>query len=242
MTTWRSNQTPDQSSTATMAGYIPPTVASRVATGFDVTAPTATRPPYVPDLAWSAEPPEFAAPLPTERPRSWFMRSGVPTFVGGGLVAAAAAGLFGALAGTHSTPVDTTRHGAPAPAHADAPANPAPTPATQPKPATTTRSVSHDSSRATSQPQYSTSPSQSQHTNGQSWQNTNDLQWQSNNGSVSTPPTWNSNDFFNRFTHRRDHDGSRWTHDRDSDNRSGGDQRDNSQPSHDQSSDNGRSN
>jgi hypothetical protein len=246
MTTWPSNQTPDQSSTATMAAYIPPTVASRAATGFDVTAPTATRPPYVPDLAWSAEPPGFAAPLATERPQSWSMRSSVLTFVGGGLVAAAAAGIFGALHGAQSTPADTTSHSAPAPARAPAPAaapaNPVSTPGNQTKPATPTRSVSHGSSHATSQPQYSTSPSQSQHTNDQAWQNTNDQQWQSNNGSVSTPPTWNRNDFFYWFTHRRDHDGGRWTHDRDSDNRSGGDHGDNSESSHDQSSDNGRSN
>ena len=108
MTTWPSSQTPDQSSTATMAAYIPQTVASRAATGFDVTAPTATRPPYVPDLAWSAEPPEFAVPLPTERPRSWFMRSGADLRRRRVYVAAAAAGIFGALDGVQSTPADTT--------------------------------------------------------------------------------------------------------------------------------------
>ena len=110
MTTWRSNQTPDQSSTATMAAYMPRTLASRAAAEFDATARTAARQPFVHNFAWPAETPEFALPLPIERRRPWFMRSSVLTFVGGGLVAAAAAGLFGALAGTHGTPVDTTRH------------------------------------------------------------------------------------------------------------------------------------
>src|SRR6188472_317976 len=97
VTTWPSNQTDDQwSDVPTMAGSISPTAASRTATGFDVTAPTVAR-PYVPDLAWSAEPPEFAAPPSPERPRHWSMRSGVLMFVGGGLIAAAAAGIFGAL-------------------------------------------------------------------------------------------------------------------------------------------------
>jgi hypothetical protein len=238
MTTWRSNQTPDQSSTATMAAYMPRTLASRAAAEFDATAPTAARQPFVHNFAWSAETPEFALPHPIERRRPWFMRSSVLTFVGGGLVAAAAAGLFGARAGTHGTPVDTTRHGAPAPAHADAPANPAPTPATQPKPATTTHSVtaSRGSSGSISHqtPQYSPSSSSAQHTNAQPWQNGNQQQWQSNHDSVSTPPTWNRNDYFYSFTHRRDHDDSSWTRDHDSDDRSSSDRGDNSR-SNDQS-------
>ena len=255
MTTWPSNQTHDQwSDISTMAGSIPATVASRTATGFDITAPTAER-PYVPDLAWSAEPPDYAAPLSPQRSRRWSMRSGVLMFVGGSLIAAAAAGIFGALHGAQSTPAATTSHRAPAPgpapapvpapAPAVAPANPVSTPGNQTKPATPTRSVSHGSSDKSSQqspPQYSTPPSQGQHTNDQSWQNTNGQQWQSNNGSVSTPPTWNRNDLFYWFPHRRDHDGSRWTNDRDSNNRAGDDQGANSQSSHDQSSDNGRSN
>ena len=108
MTTSPSNETHDEWSDApTMAGSIPTTMASRTATGFDVTAPTAAR-PYVPDLAWSAEPPEIAEPLSPQRPRRWSMRSGVLTFVGGGLIAAAAAGIFGALHGLQSTPAATT--------------------------------------------------------------------------------------------------------------------------------------
>src|ERR1700752_41402 len=253
VTTWPSNQTDDQwSDVPTMAGSIPPAVASRTATGFDVTAPTAAR-PYVPARAWSAESPEFAAPPSPQRPRRWSMRSGVLTLVGGGLIAAAAAGIFGALHGAQSTPVGTTSHSAPAPARAAAPApapaaapaNPVSTPGNQTKPSTPTRAVSHGSSDKSSQqspPQYSTPSSQGQHSNDQSWQNTNGQQWQSNNGSVSTPPTWNRNDLFYWFTHRRDHDGSRWTNDRDSDTRSGGDHGANSQSSHDQKNDNGRSN
>ncbi len=213
MTTWRSNQTPDQSSTATMAAYMPRTLASRAAAEFDATAPTAARQPFV-------------------------RKFGVLTFVGGGLVAAAATGFFGALAGTHSAPVDTIRHGAPAPAHADAPANPAPTPATQPKPATTTHSVtaSPGSSGSISHqtPQYSPSSSSAQHTNAQPWQNGNHQQWQSNRDTMSTPPTWNRNDYFYSITHRRDHDDSSWTRDHDSDDRSSSDRGDNSR-SNDQS-------
>jgi hypothetical protein len=237
MTTWPSNQT---ESVPTMAGDIPPTVASRAAAEFDATTPTATRPPYVPNLAWSAEPPESASPLQIERPRPWFTRSRVLTLVGGGLVAAAAAGVFGALHGTNETPVDTTNHNAPAPAPAPAvtpaptaaPANPVSVPATKTQPATTTHSVmtSHGSSGSTSHQspsRHSTSSSSGQHTNDQSWQHNNDQQWQSNHDSVSTPPTLNRNDFYYWFTHRRDRDDSRWTHDH-------GD----SQSSHDQTSDN----
>jgi hypothetical protein len=247
MTTRPSNQTHDEwSDVPTMAGGIPPTVASPAASEFDATAPTAAR-QYAPALAWSAEPSEFASPLPIERPRPWFMRSGVRTFVGGGLVAAAAAGLFVALYGAHSEPVDaTTSHNAPASAAAPAPApkrtDPVPTPAPQTKPTPTTHSVtaSHGSSGSTSHqtPHQYTPPSSSsgQHTNDQSWQNTNDQQWQSDHDSVSTPPTWNLSDFY-WLTHRRD-DGSRWTHDRHSDNRSDGDHGDNSRSSHDQSSEN----
>src|SRR5262245_11688178 len=203
MTTGPSNQTDDRcSDIPTVAGSIPPTVASRAATGFDVTAPTDTRQPYVPNLASSAEPPEFTAPLPAERPRPSFMRTGVLTLAGGGLVAAAAAGIFGVLHTPQSTPADTTSHSAPAPAPPPAPPA-APTilvstPVNQTKSATTTRSVraSHDSSGATSQqspPEHSTSSSQGQQTNVQS-QNTNDQQWQPNNNTASTPPTLNRND------------------------------------------------
>src|SRR5690348_1370774 len=125
MTTWSPNQRPDRWSTPstvpwrtasdapTTAGYLP-TGSSRAATEFDAAAPTTGRQPYVPDLAWSSEQPEFASPLPTERPRPWFMTSRALTFVGGGLVAAAAAGLFAMLYGAHGTPVDViTSHSAP---------------------------------------------------------------------------------------------------------------------------------
>ena len=266
MTTWPSDQTRDQWSTTgtcpwptepgvpTMTAYLPPTVASRAAAEFHAAAPSAARQPYVPDLACSTEQPEFASPLPVERPRLWFMRSGVLAFVGGGLVAAAAAGLFGALHNTHSTPVDTTSHSAPAAAPASAnPAstpgnqtNPVSTPGNQTKSATTTHSVmaSRGSSGSTSHQsphqspsQYSTSSSSGQHTNDQSGQNSNDQQWQSDHDSVSTPPTWNRNDYY-WFTHRRDNDDRRWTGDHDSDDRSSSGRGDNSQSSHDQSSDN----
>jgi len=224
--TWPSNQTPDQwpttgavpsrpaHDTTTTAAYDPSTVASRVAAEFDATAPTSARLPYLTNLAWSAERPEFASPLPIERSRRWFTHSGVLGFAGGGFVAAAAAGLFfGALHGAHSASVDTSSHSAPSPAPAAASTNPASTPAT-----------SHQTT-----PQHSTSSSSGQHTN--------DQQWQSNYDSASTPPTWNRNDYY-WFTHRRDHDDSRWTRDHDGDDYSSGDHGDNSRSSHDQSSDN----
>src|SRR5262245_65910383 len=126
MTTWPPNQRPDRWSTPgtvpwrtapdapTMAGCVPPTVSLRAATEFDAAAPTTVRQPYVPDLAWSSEQPEFASPLPIELPRPWFMTSRALTFVGGGLVAAAAAGLFAMLYGGHRTPADAiTSHSAP---------------------------------------------------------------------------------------------------------------------------------
>jgi len=209
-------------------------VASRAAAEFDATAPTSARLPYLTNLAWSAEQPEFASPLPIERRRPWFMHSGVLAFAAGGLVAAAAAGLFGALHGAHSASVDTSSHSAPSPAPAAAPTNPASTPATQTKPATPTHSVmgrrgSFCSTSHQTTPQHPTSSSSGQHAN--------DQQWQSNHDSVSTPPTWNRNDYY-WFTHRRDHDDSRWTRDHDSDDYSSGDHGDNSWSSRDQSSDN----
>jgi hypothetical protein len=244
--TWPSNQTPDQWPTAgavpsppahdttTTAAYARSTVASRAAAEFDATAPTSARLRYPTNLAWSAEQPEFASPLPIERRRPWFMHSGVLAFAAGGLVAAAAAGLFGALHGAHSASVDTSSHSAPSPAPAAAPTNPASTPATQTKPATPTHSVmgrrgSFCSTSHQTTPQHPTSSSSGQHAN--------DQQWQSNHDSVSTPPTWNRNDYY-WFTHRRDHDDSRWTRDHDSDDYSSGDHGDNSWSSRDQSSDN----
>jgi len=244
--TWPSNQTPDQWPTAgavpsppahdttTTAAYARSTVASRAAAEFDATAPTSARLRYPTNLAWSAEQPEFASPLPIERRRPWFMHSGVLAFAAGGLVAAAAAGLFGALHGAHSASVDTSSHSAPSPAPAAAPTNPASTPATQTKPATPTHSVmgrrgSFCSTSHQTTPQHPTSSSSGQHAN--------DQQWQSNHDSVSTPPTWNRNDYY-WFTHRRDHDDSRWTRDHDRDDYSSGDHGDNSWSSHDQSSDN----
>lgn len=269
MTTWPPNQRPDRWSTpgtvpwrtapdaATMAGYVPSTVSSRAATECDAAAPTA-RQPYVPDLAWSSEQPEFASPMPIERPRPWFMTARALTFVGGGLVAAAAAGLFAMLYGAHRAPVDaTTSHSAPpsatrpAPAPAltpppaltnPAPVNPAPTPDSQTKSAVTTHSAtaSRGSSASTSHqspPQYSAPSSSRLYTTDQSGQTTNVQQWPSNHNTVSTPPTWNRNDFY-WLTHRRDDDGSRWTRPHDSDDRSSSDRGDNSQSSHDQGSDN----
>jgi hypothetical protein len=270
MAIWPSNQRPDQwpttgtvkgqsaSDIPTMAAHIPPTVASRTTAEFDATAPTAARQPYVPDLAWSNEQPAFASPLPIERPRPGFMPSRVLIFVGGGLVAAAAAGLFATLYGAHGTPVDApTSHSAPSPAAAPtptpaptptqepanpAPVNPAPTSRSQTKSVMTTHSVmTSPGPSATTSPQspsqYSAASSSGQHTNDQSGQATSAQQWPSNHQTVSAPPTWNRNDSF-WFTHRRDDDDSRRTHDHDSDDRSPSNRGDNNQASPDQSSDN----
>jgi hypothetical protein len=232
MTTRRSNQSPDHWSAVTTAAYIPQTVSMRAAAEFGATAPTSPRQPYLTNLAWSAETPEFAAPLPIERPRRRFIRPGVLTFVGGGLVAAAAAGLFGALHGTHGTPVDTSSLSSPAPAAP--PVNSAPTTVNRTKPATPTHSVivsrgSSGSTRHQTASQNSTSSS--------SGQRTDDQQWQSNHGSVSTAPVWNRSDYY-WFTHRRNHNDSRWTRDHDSDVRSNGGHGNNSRSSHDQGGDN----
>jgi hypothetical protein len=215
MTTWPSNQTPDQWSAVTTAAYIPQTVSTRAAVEFGATAPTSPRQPYLADLAWSAETPEFAARLPIERPRRRFTRPSVLTFVGGGLVAAAAAGLFGALHGTHSTPVDTSSLSSPAPA--------------APTHSVIVSRGSSGSTRHQTAPQNSTSSSSGQHTN--------DQQWQSNHDSVSTPRVWKRDDY-HWFTHRHDHDDSRWTRDRDSEDHSNSGHGDNSRSSHVQSGNN----
>ena len=130
MTTYPSNRNQDWTATqaapwqtpspdaATMAAYYPPT-AARQAYG-----PAFGQPP----MAWSAEQPEFnsaPAPYPTQQ-QPWYARRSVLAFAGAGFVAAAAAGLFGALHGSSSsTPVNTAAQSAPAPAAAPAPA-PAP--------------------------------------------------------------------------------------------------------------------
>ncbi len=146
MTTYPSNPNQDWTSTqaapwqtsspdtSTMGAYFPPTSARP-------TAPVQQAPSYgpaygqqyPPAYAWSAEQPEFnsaSAAYPAQQP--WYARPRVLAFAGAGFVAAAAAGLFGALHGSsHSTPVNMATHNAPAPAAAPAPA-PAPAPAAKP--------------------------------------------------------------------------------------------------------------
>ena len=111
------------------------------------------------------------------------------------------------------------------------------TPGNQTNSATTTHSVmaSRGSSGSTSDQSPHQSPSQYS-TSSSSGQNSIDQQWQSNHDSVSTPPTWNRNDYY-WFTHRLDDDDRRWTRDHDSDDRSSSGRGDNSESSNGQSSD-----
>src|ERR1700712_5304218 len=112
MTTFPSNQNRNWTATQaaswqtssdvpTMAAYFPPTMARPTA---PVPPPHAYAygPAYgqapMPALAWSAEQPEFnsvSAAYQAQQP--WYARTRVLAFAGAGLVAAAAAGLFGAL-------------------------------------------------------------------------------------------------------------------------------------------------
>src|SRR6185295_15503502 len=103
MTNYQPNQ--DRDWTATQAApwrTASPDVATMAAS---VTQPVAPPQAYGPaygrrymELAWSAEQPEFnlaPAAYPAQQP--WYARTRVMAFVGAGFVAAAAAGLFGAL-------------------------------------------------------------------------------------------------------------------------------------------------
>ena len=120
MTTYPSNRNQDWTATQAAPWQTPSPDAATMAAYFP---PTAARPAYgqafgQPQMAWSAEQPEFnsaPAPYPTQQP--WYSRPRVLAFAGAGLVAAAAAGLFGALHGSSSsTPVNTAAQSAPAPA------------------------------------------------------------------------------------------------------------------------------
>jgi hypothetical protein len=102
----------------TVAGYAPPTVATPAVAQSAQTARTSSRQAYVPEqLAWSDES-EFApsqrseaAPAPQADPtQRFFTRSRVLALAAGGLVAAAAVGLFAALGDGSSTAVDTSNH------------------------------------------------------------------------------------------------------------------------------------
>jgi hypothetical protein len=205
MTTRPSHQTPGQ---WPATGTIPWSTAPDA-----TTIATYVPPAYVPPFAWSSEAPEYAAPPVPQRPRFRFSRTGIAAFVGGGLVAAAAAGLVSTLGATNTTPVDTTIRSAPAPTAAAAPA-PAPrAPATSVVTRRTVTSSSRSSgSSAHRSPSSVPSPSE---------QTTKDGRWQPGQGSVSTPPNWNTdNDHW--YTNWRD-DG-RWSRDDDrDDSRSSGD-------------------
>ena len=146
MTTYPSNRNQDWTQPAqwqapapdapTMATYFPP--------------PQSYGQPYPPAYAWSAEQPEFnSAPAAYPAQRPWYANPRVMAFAGAGFVAAAAAGLFGALHGSsNTTPVNMANHTAPAPAAA--PAAPAPAP----KPAAAPSAPSYSSSHSTSSGSY----------------------------------------------------------------------------------------
>ncbi len=252
MTTFPSNQNRDWTATQaaprrtpspdapTMAAYFPPTTA-RQAYG-----PTNGQP----QLAWSAEQPEFnSAPAAYPAQQPWYARPRVLAFAGAGLVAAAAAGFFGAQYGpSSSTPVNTSAQSAPAPAPA-----PAPMPAAQPA-APSHRSTSHSAhssmaSGAYSAPASHQAPAQSPP--APQAQPSGDQSGQSYHDTGSDPSQWNNSGNY-WWTHWRDHD-SRWRGDHDSrwnffnrnhdsgtsndhDN-SGSSDHDNSRSSNDQSSD-----
>lgn len=193
MTTRPPNQTYDPWSAATMAASVPQTVTMRAAAAESAAT----------HYAWSAEPPEPAAPPQARQPHDRPMRRRALPLIAGGLAVAASVGFFGALHTGPSTAVDTTAHTAAAPAVAPVatpapqalptPAVAAPTPVTHTKRTTTRHPVpaGHTSSTAVSRPSPSRQP-------------------QPNHDSVSTPGSWNRN-FFSWFTHRHDHDG-RWMH------------------------------
>jgi hypothetical protein len=187
MTTRPSNQSHDQWSAATMAAYIPQTVSMRAAAESSAA-----------EFAWSAEPPASVSPLPIERQRRRFMPSGALAFVGGGLVVAAVAGLFGALHAGHSTAVDTTTLTAPAPVPTPPPAPPAPAPAPRPKPVVHTSqsvTIKHQSAGSVSHPAPPTPPQDATPPPPPP---------------PPPPPNWNRALFFYWLTHRR-HDGfSHW--------------------------------
>ena len=245
MTTFPSNQNRDWTATQaaprrtpspdmpTMAAYFPPT-APRQAYGSAYGQP---------QLAWSAEQPEFnSAPEASPARQPWYARPRVLAFAGAGFVVAAAAGLFGAPHGSSSaTPVNTSALSAPAPAP-----TPAPMPAVQPS-APSYRSMSHPaksgggySARASRQAPPQTPPApQGQPSGDQSGRSYQD------NG--SDPSQWNNADNY-WWIHSGDHDGrwrgdhdSRWNfwnHDRDGDgSRSSNRHGDNSNSSNDQSTD-----
>jgi len=242
MTTYSSNGHQGWSRPQPTQWQTPSTEAPTMAAPAYFPPPQAYAQPYVPAYAWSAEQPEFnSAPTAYAAAQPWYARPRVLAFVGAGFVAAAAAGLFGALHGSSSSaPVTMASHAAPAPtaAPAKAPA-PAPMPAPQPS-APSYRSSSHSSMSsgsytkpASHQAQQQTPPAppappvQSDQSNPSQWTNSGNYQW---NFSGDHDGRWNWN---------RDHD-HRWnffSRDHDSDNsRSSGDHdSDNSNSSHDQS-------
>ena len=233
MTTYPSNQNRDWTATqaapwqtpapgvATMAAYFPPTQAR--ATG---SVPQAYGPAYgqaaMPQLAWSAEQPDFnAVPETYIAKQAWYKRPGVLALAAAGLVVAASAGLFGELhSSSGSAPVKPAAQSAPAPAAAPAPA-PAPMPAAQPA-APSYRSSSQSTSGGgyskpashqappQSPPPPPAPPQQQPYQSGQS----DPSQWNSSNS------YWSNHRDDNSYRWQGDHD-NRWNfqdRDHDSDN------------------------
>ncbi len=203
----------------TMAAYVPPTSARP-------TAPVPPPPPgygpqFVPAYAWSAEQPEFnSAPTAYSSQQPWYARPRVLTFAAAGFVAAAGAGLFGALhSSSANAPVTMATHSAPAPVPAPAPTPspaPVPAPAAQPS-APTYRSPSHSSistggyskpasHQGASQsppPPPAPAPDQSGQSDPSQWNHGGNYRW---NHSGDHDGRWN---FWNRD---HDSDGSNYSH------------------------------
>ncbi|OBA85793.1 hypothetical protein A5662_03850 [Mycobacteriaceae bacterium 1482268.1] len=224
----------------TMGAFFPPTQArpaeplppSRQAYGPGYGSP------YLPDLAWAAEQPEFSMPAGYASPQPWYTRPKVVGFAAAGLAEAAAAGLFGALhSSSSSTPVNTAAQSSPAPA-------PAPTPAPAPAvaaPAASLRPSYRPMSHSASGGGYS-APSSHQAMPAtppppaapQGQPGGDDRDGSSNHDSGSDPSHWNDSGNY-WWTHWGNHDNRwRWNGDHDHDSRWRSDRSDSS---HDSSSD-----
>ena len=200
----------------TMAAPAAPTMAARTATS-DTAAQTVARPAYMPELAWSTEQPEpVASPTESGRALPRFVRPRVLAAAGGGLAAAAVAGLFLTLHGGASTAsFDTSNHSTPVAASSPAPANPPSTPGTQTPSANVTHSAAAIRGSTSSTRPHHQAPAE--YPPPSSGQYSGDQHWQSDHDTVTTPPTRNWNDY--RPTYTRDYD-SHSTREHDGDSRS----------------------
>jgi hypothetical protein len=222
MTTYPSNQNRDWTATqaaprhasapdvATMAAYFPQTQARPTGS---VPQAQAYGPAYgqavMPQLAWSAEQPDFnSVPATYMAKQAWYKRPGVLALAAAGLVVAASAGLFGELhSSSGNSPVKPAAQSAPAPAAAPAPAPaPAPMPAAQPAaPSYRSSSQSTTSSGGYSKPASHQAP--------QSPPPPPAPQQQPYQSGQSDPSQWNNSN--NYWSNHRDDNSYRWQGDHD---------------------------